>query len=165
MAILTFKGLCEVPRGTLSSLLADSSAQWASADPELFEVWERSWRQYDEDVHAHPDTVGRSGFVSCFGETAIGFGSWDPRPFPTARIGHNCILPAFRGAGHGTAQLRRILTVLRDAGFRTVIARTGDVAPFAPARRMYERCGFVATGRHPPAPAAPFSVTEYRLGW
>jgi GNAT superfamily N-acetyltransferase len=163
MTILVFKGLCDFPRGTISSLLLRSYAQWASADPDLLQVWERGWRQYDEDVNLHPDTMGQSGFVSCLGETPIGFGSWDPRPFPTAQVGHNCILPAFRGNGYGATQLKRIITLLRDAGFRSAVARTGDIAFFAPARRMYESCGFVTVANHPPGSAAPFSVAELQL--
>lgn len=163
MAVLAFKALCDFPRGTLFSLLARSYSEWAAADPGLLAEWERGWRQYDEDVHCHPESVGQSGFVSCLGGSAVGFGSWDPRAFPTAHVGHNCILPAFRGSGHGTVQLERITTLLRDAGFTRAVARTGDIPFFAAARRMYESRGFVAVASDAPGSAVPFRVIEYQL--
>jgi GNAT superfamily N-acetyltransferase len=163
MPILTFKGLWESPSGTVFSLLLRCYERWASADPALFQVWEHSWREYDDDIHSHPDTIGRAGFLSCVGDTVIGFGSWDPRPFPTARVGHNCILPAFRGQGYGTMQMKQITAVLRGAAFTSAVVQTGDVAFFAPARAMYESCGFVMVATHPPGSVAPFSVSEYQL--
>jgi hypothetical protein len=60
-------------------------------------------------------------------------------------------------------QLERIVAVLREAGFRRALARTGDIAFFSPAARMYERCGFAAVASQPSGPAAPFSLTEYQL--
>lgn len=163
MTVLAFKALCDFPRGTIFSLLGRSYSEWASADPGLLQEWERGWRQYDEDVHCTPDTIGQSGFVSCLAGSAIGFGSWDPREFPTAHVGHNCILPAFRGNGYGTVQLERITTLLRNAGFTRAVARTGDVAFFAAAKRMYESCGFVTVASHASGSAAPFRVAEYQL--
>jgi putative acetyltransferase len=101
--------------------------------------------------------------MACLGDALIGFGSWDPRGFPTARVGHNCILPAYRGNGYGTAQLKHVTTMLRDAGFERAIARTGAIAFFGPARRMYERCGFATVASHRAGSVAPFAVTEYQL--
>jgi hypothetical protein len=59
-------------------------------------------------------------------------------------------------------QLEHITTMLREAGFAEAVAQTGDVAFFAPARAMYESCGFVAVATHSPG-SVPFSVTEYQL--
>lgn len=166
MPILAFKGFCEAPRGTVFSLLLRCYAPWASADPGLYQAWERSWRQYDDDIHSNPDTIGQAGFLSCVGDTGdtvIGFGSWDPRRFPTAQVGHNCILPAFRGQGYGAMQLKQIAALLRAAGFTRAVAQTGEEAFFAPARAMYESCGFVMITTHSPGSVAPFSVAEYEL--
>jgi GNAT superfamily N-acetyltransferase len=163
MPTLSFKGLCEAPRGTVLSLLLRCYAPWASADPSLYRDWERSWREYDDEIHSYPDTIARAGFLSCVGETVIGFGSWDPRPFPTARIGHNCVLPTFRGQGYGTTQLKHLATVLRAAGFTRAVVQTGELDFFAPARAMYERCGFATITTHSPGVVAPFSVAEYEL--
>jgi GNAT superfamily N-acetyltransferase len=163
MPILAFKGLCEAPRGTIFSLLLRCYEPWASADPGLYRVWERSWREYDDDIHSYPDTIGQAGFLSCVGDTVVGFGSWDPRPFPTVQVGHNCILPAFRGQGYGAVQLKQITTLLREAGFTRAVVQTGDVPFFAPARAMYKSCGFVIATMHSPGSVAPFSVSEYEL--
>lgn len=163
MATVSFRGLGEAPRGTLTSLLRSSYAPWASSDPSLFQRWERGWRKYDDDVHENPDSIGKAGFLVSVGGVVIGFSSWDPRPFPTVDVGHNCILPALRGHGHGIRQVQHLVAVLRAAGFTRAVARTGEVEFFAPARAMYERCGFVRTATHPPGAIAPFSVAEYVL--
>lgn len=163
MPILAFKGLCDAPRGTVLSLLLSCYAPWAAADPRLFREWERSWRAYDGDIHSNPDTIGQAGFLSWVGDTVVGVASWDPRPFPAARVGHNCILPAFRRRGYGATQLKHLATLLRAAGFTRAVAQTGAVDFFAAARAMYERSGFVMTATHPPGPLAPFRVAEYEL--
>ncbi len=160
---LTFKPLYDFPPGAICSLLVHSYADWSGSHTDLFRSWQREWQEYDDDLRRYPSTVGRCGFVSCLGEAIVGFASWDPRLFPTARVGHNCILPGFRGRGHGTGQLRRIIATLRDLGFHRALASTGDVAFFAPARRMYERCGFTAVGSHPPGNGLPFGTTGYEL--
>jgi GNAT superfamily N-acetyltransferase len=163
MPTLAFRALCSAPRGTVLSVLGTCYEPWASADPCSYQTWERGWRDYDGDIQSYPDTIGRAGFLSCVGDTVVGVGSWDPRRFPAAQVGHNCILPAFRGQGYGAMQLKHMAMVLRAAGFTTAVARTGDVDFFAAARAMYERCGFVRTTTHPPGPLAPFRVAEYEL--
>ena len=47
-----------------------------------------------------------------------------------------------RGRGVGGALVQRILTEARDLGLARVSLETGSEAPFAPARRLYERHGF-----------------------
>jgi GNAT superfamily N-acetyltransferase len=159
---LVFRPLSDFAPGTVASLLAQSYAELAAVDPRLYDEWKRGWEQFDGFVHRHPD-VGRCAFVSCQGETPIGFGAWDPRGSPTARIGHNCIVPAFRGLGYGERQLNHTLACLREGGFTTAVAWAGDGALFAPARRMYERCGFIPVRTNRPAPGIPFATTDYQL--
>lgn len=163
MVHLVFKGLCDFPRGTVISLLSRSYADLALRESALLREWQRGWEQYDDDIHRHPDTVGRCGFVSSLAETVIGFGSWDPRSFPTAQIGHNCIIPEFRGRGYGAQQMSHTTALLHTYGFTRAVARTGNIAFFEPARRVYQRCGFVAAGTLPAAPGIPFGITEYEL--
>ena len=77
----------------------------------------------------------------------IGFASWDPRAHPCGIIGHNCVLPEFRGKGYGTAQIREVLRILKGSGFRKVVATTGAHEFFKPAQKMYEASGFEELGR------------------
>lgn len=51
-----------------------------------------------------------------------------------------------RGHGVGTAVLRHLLDEARGRGYRAVHLETGAQDFFAPARRLYEAHGFVATG-------------------
>lgn len=47
-----------------------------------------------------------------------------------------------RGLGVGAALVRHILSVGRDLRMTRISLETGSEAPFAPARRLYERHGF-----------------------
>jgi GNAT superfamily N-acetyltransferase len=58
------------------------------------------------------------------------------------RIVDIALLPQFRGAGVGTFLLTRILAEAEVAGLRVSI----HVETFNPARRLYQRLGFVKTG-------------------
>ena len=49
--------------------------------------------------------------------------------------------PAQRGRGTGEAMLRDLLRRAREAGYARIVL---SVNPLNPARRLYERCGFVA---------------------
>jgi GNAT superfamily N-acetyltransferase len=108
------------------------------------------WRAYDDAVQSEPDSVGASGFFTVFCDQVIGFGSWDPREWPDrGRVGHNCIRPAYQGHGHGCRQIEEILARFQRGGFRAACVRTDEHVFFAPARRMYARCGFYLAGREP----------------
>ncbi len=51
--------------------------------------------------------------------------------------------PAFQHRGHGEPMLRQTLSAAYEAGYRQVSL---TVHPENPARRLYQRCGFVETG-------------------
>lgn len=105
-------------------------------------AWERNWRAYDQLLFANPDTVGRAGFASFFDGALVGFCSWDPRRAPAVTVGHNGILPPWRGRGFGAAQIRRMLEIFRERGYATATVTTGDEEFFVPAQRTYVSCGF-----------------------
>jgi len=95
MALKTeFRPLTDLRRGAISRLLLESY----QGAPEIIEHEQTSWKEFDDFIHDNPETAGRAGFVSLYGEEAVGFMSWDPRGFPEyAVIGHNCVLPAYHG--------------------------------------------------------------------
>jgi GNAT superfamily N-acetyltransferase len=58
------------------------------------------------------------------------------------QIGYNGVAPEFRGHGIGTTLVRMALDKLREAGLPLALVVTGLDDGHAPARRVYEKCGF-----------------------
>jgi GNAT superfamily N-acetyltransferase len=122
------------------------------------------WASYDDAVHDEPDSVGSAGFLSLIAEEAIGFASWDPRGWPeVGHIGHHCIRPGFQRRGHGTGQVERVLEIFRACGFRMASVHTDEHAFFAPARRIYQACGFRHVGQAPGTLLAGSMTMVYEL--
>ncbi|MEW5983135.1 MAG: GNAT family N-acetyltransferase [Acidobacteriota bacterium] len=110
----------------------------------------REWTDYDEAVHAEPETVGSAGFFSLLGDEVVGFASWDPRGWPDiGRVGHNCVVPEHQGRGFGRCQIEEVLGLFRRLEFSCAQVRTDEHPFFEPARRMYQGCGFQLVGREP----------------
>ncbi len=150
--------------GTILALLERAYAQALKDEPSLWEPERRKWAEYDRDVFGEPETVGASAFLTWLDGRLAGFGSWDPRGRPLlARIGFNCILPEFRGRGLGQAQMREILRRLGEMGVQAVQVRTLDSPFFAPARRMYEACGFLEIGRTPWPRSNAYHLVDYEI--
>ena len=150
------------PPGTILSLLRRSYAALVEAEPERWERVVPKWAEFDREIVAHPDTIGSCVFLSWAGAELVGFGSYDPRQRPAFGIvGHNCILPAFRGRGYGTAQVQEILRRFRELGIRKAQVTTGAHPFFLPARRAYAACGFRETGRRPWDVDPTQSVIDY----
>ena len=72
---------------------------------------------------------------------------WDPRNFPVAIIGHNCIKTIYKGNGFGKKQLSIALVKLKGKGFQKVTVSTGLLEFFIPAQKMYESVGFYEINR------------------
>lgn len=162
--LLRFTPFRQHQQGTILSLLSQSYAAYLALDPQAAEAWPADWVAYDREVFHLPDTVGACGFVTSLGAWAIGFASWDPRKFPDyGVIGHNCILPAFQGHGYGTAQIRRVLCILRAQGFARARVTTGEHPFFAPAQRMYQTCGFCEVARGNRDPRLEYRTIDYEL--
>lgn len=137
MTPLRFTPPTDHPAGTAFRLLAASWRPLWDAD------LEGKIRAFDDEVTGCPDTVGACTFITCLGAEPIGLGSYDPRPGPErGLVGWNCVLPEHRGHGHGRAQLEEILRRLRGYGIRRAAVITCTHGFYAPARRMYEACGF-----------------------
>ena len=162
--MIAFTPFVQHKPGIIVSLLSQSYAAYLALDPQAAQAWPDDWTAYDQDVFRFPDTVGACGFVTCLKGQAIGFASWDPRAFPAyGMIGHNCVLPAFQGAGHGTAQIRRVLDTLRARGFKQARVSTGDHPFFRSAQRMYEACGFRQVGCSQRDPRVILAMLSYEI--
>lgn len=130
------------PRGTLCRLLREAYA---------FEpAYERNdlthWQAFDDFFYGNPAIADRYGLITTLSGEAIGFVSWDPRNLPDfAIVGHNCITPAFRGRGYGSAQMAEAVRRMTEQGAHQIIVTTNQ--SLLAAQRMYESVGFTLCGR------------------
>lgn len=147
---LEFTTPLDEEQGTIAALLCRCYADLLVSDPLHWKPEQGTWEQYDHAVYSHPETVGACIFLSRINGMIVGFGSWDSRQKPRYGIvGHNGILPEFRGKGYGKRQLREILRRFRKMGIQTAGVTTLDHPFFIPAQRMYTACGFVEMRRMP----------------
>ena len=147
---LNFTSPCDQEAGVLASLLKRSYAGLVESDPEHWGPEIPKWEQFDREVFANPATIGRCVFLSWSGDQLVGLGSYDPRQRPAIGIvGHNCVLPEFRGRGLGRQQIQEILRRFRVIGIKRAAVSTNAHPFFRPAQRMYAACGFRETGRRP----------------
>lgn len=108
------------------------------------------WEEYDNAVFSKPYKTGACGFFTVLDGEPVGFASWDPRRYPeSGSLGHNCVLPRYQNHGYGTEQVREILGRFSLAGYEAALVRTDAHPFFAPAIRMYERCGFERIATYP----------------
>ena len=144
-----FATLSDQRPGSIVKLLRACYAQLLTLDPR-WESEEEKWEEYDRQVFRHPKTIGACIFLTRIERHIVGFGSWDPRQRPECGIvGHNCILPEFRGNGLGTQQIQEILRRFQRLGIKTAKASTNDHSFFIPAQRMYVARGFREVRRIP----------------
>lgn len=150
--------------GTIASVLKRSYADLVESDPQHWGPEVPKWEAFDREVFEHPGTVGACVFLSWSDDRLIGFGSFDPRQKPEFGIvGHNCVLPEFRGRGFGTQQIREILQRFRARGIQKARVSTNAHPFFTAAQRMYASCGFRETRRRPWADDPAQSLIEYEL--
>lgn len=143
----SFRPLIEHREKTFFTLLKQSYAGCEKVHPDCMKGWLNDWKTYDDEIFKNPNTVGCCGFVTYLSDVMIGFASWDPRKFPTGLIGHNCILPQYRGKGYGRDQINEIVNRLKKLFFTKILASTLDHDFFSAAQKMYHSCGFVEMRR------------------
>jgi GNAT superfamily N-acetyltransferase len=147
---LTFMSPLEYERGRIAHLLKESYGELVLQNPKIWKQEEIKWDEFDKEIFEYADSVGNCVFLTLLGEQVVGFGSYDPRGRPDfGIIGHNCILPEFRGQGYGKQQILEIIRRFQSLGIRRAKASTGSQLFFVPARRMYLSCGFIEVGRRP----------------
>lgn len=160
--VLKFTELHDQQPGIIAFMLKRSYAEIVSSDPEQWGPEEAKWEEFDREVFEHPETVGACVFLSWFDDRLVGFASYDPRGKPDfGIIGHNCILPTFRGRGFGKAQIREVIRRLYGMGVKTAKVSTMDHPLFVPAQRMYAACGFREVRRIASGKDVMETVIEY----
>ena len=73
------------------------------------------------------------------------------------------ILPAHQGKGLSKPLLGAVCHRLRERGFRRITVTTGQHSFFAPARQMYEACGFVEFERGFAEKEPAFGIVRYAV--
>ena len=140
---LRFTSPFERKPGIIASLLKQSYAELVETEPDNWRPEIEEWEQADRGVFENPKSVGACTFLSWAETDLVGFFCFDPRPKPLyGIIGHNCILPRFRGRGFGKQQINETFQRFRDIGIKSARVSTNDHPFFIPAQRMYTSCGF-----------------------
>jgi len=132
--------------------------------PELVRAESLSWEEFDRFVYANLTVMDGNGFLSEEDGALIGFATWDPRKLPESiELGHNCVLPAYRGRGLGKEQLSLALAGISERKPHSIVVKTGANPFFLPARRMYEAAGFKRTGTEKRNDPLVPEIVVYRL--
>jgi hypothetical protein len=124
---------------------------------------EAKLRRFDQEVFENPETVGKCVFLTQLDNDIIGMASWDPRQFPKAVIGYNCIVPGFQGIGFGKLQLCEVLNRLALGGFTEISATTGDHPFYEPSQNMFKSCGFDEINRNETSSDPRYGSIDYHL--
>lgn len=115
-----------------------------------------------ESVHALPVDALRAAGVTFWtardGDALVGCGAVKHLGDRHAEIKSMRTAVAARGRGVGQVVLRHLLDEVRRSGFVRVSLETGTQDHFAPARRLYERHGFVPVGPFSDYALDPHSV-------
>ena len=163
--MIVYKRGIEYQPGIISMLLQQSYIELYSQYPDYWALEKLEFENFDALTFNNPSTVGNCVFITEKNGQVVGMFSFDPRPGPLKGIvGHNCILPSFRGCGLGKLQILETLNLLRNRHIHNVEVSTGDHPFFHPAKKMYISCGFKETRRSIIAPGnhlAPFKMISY----
>lgn len=141
--MLSFRPITEYQPGILLNMLVRSYASFAESEPDIVAGWQEDWKAVDELAFAYPDTIGCCFFISTLDGEPVGFASYDPRQAPEVGIvGHNCIVPEYRGRGFGKLQVAEILRHFKHREILKAVVSTCDQPCFIPAQRQYLANGF-----------------------
>lgn len=159
---IKFTTALEQKPGIIADLLKCSYADIVSSVPEDWGQEKANWEEFDREVFLFPDSVGACAFLTWWDGRLVGFGSCDPRQRPHFGIvGHNCILPEFRGKGFGKQQIHEILRRFAAMGILLAKVSTNAHPFFIPAQRMYLSCGFTEVRRVPWDRNPELHIIEY----
>ena len=99
---------------------------------DLVEGWEKGWQCF---------TDGRAIVTEIEGEV-VGFARWRPISKVLAEVGGNAVDPRWQNQGIGAAQVRWVIDMLREEGYRCATVFTGLESETGPARAIYRKAGF-----------------------
>jgi Acetyltransferase (GNAT) family. len=145
--MLTIKPINDYPSGTLEKLLVSAYSAFHREYPEYSEENYKKFHECDSFFYENLEIGLNCSFVTEYHGNLCGMCCWDPRKFPEAVIGHNCILPEFRGIGLGKEQLQTAVNLLFERGFTVISVSTGTLDFFIPAQQMYRSAGFTELRR------------------
>lgn len=144
--MITFNAPSKYKQGIIFDLLSESYKDFLSqVSKGKSDEMILNWKNTDKQTFENLETIGKCTFITCDDEKVVGFASYDPRQKPIGIIGHNVILPEFRGKGLGKLQIQEILRIFREKGFKVVRVSTGSHLFFEPAQKQYKSCGFIET--------------------
>jgi GNAT superfamily N-acetyltransferase len=132
-------------------------------EPIMNDELEAKLQRYDKEIFDNPKTVGASLFLARVDGELVGMASWDPRQFPKAIVGYNCILPEFQGKRFGKQQLLELLRRLKASGFTDAAAKTGDHPFYEPSQNMFKSCGFDEINRCQTSSDPRYGSIDYHL--
>jgi putative acetyltransferase len=108
-----------------------------------------------------PDALHRSG-LTVFGaredRRLVGIAALQELAGDEGELKTMHTLPESRRCGVGRALVGHVLEVASVRGYRRVNLETGNFEAFAPARALYERCGFIPCDPHGPYVGSPTSA-------
>ncbi|MBS6645956.1 MAG: GNAT family N-acetyltransferase [Clostridiaceae bacterium] len=134
---LTFEKISSFDKGILYRQLIEGY----SFDDRWRACFEKDWIEYDDFFFNNLSIADKYGFITVLDGIPIGHISWDPRNVPEyAAIGHNCIIPEYKGNGYGKRQLQEAVNRIRQYdGLKKIIVSTNSAlaAPY-----NYESVGF-----------------------
>jgi len=148
--MLILKSLLKYPKGTLESILIEAYSPFHECYPEYSEENLKKFNECDSFFYENPKIGEDCSFISEYQGIIAGMCCWNPRESPIVIIGHNCILPKFRGKGLGVHQMRMTINRLKDKGFTKAKVSTGIMDYFMPAQKMYKSVGFKEVSRDNP---------------
>lgn len=115
-----------------------------------------------ESVHAldveQLQGAGMTFFVAWAGDQVAGCGALKQLDATHAEIKSMRVADDFRGQGVGHVVLLHLLDAARARGCTRVSLETGTNEPFVPARRLYERHGFIECGPFADYVEDPWSI-------
>jgi ribosomal protein S18 acetylase RimI-like enzyme len=102
---------------------------------DLWGDWERGWVLYT------PETWPGRGIVTELEGEVAGFATWWLPSETLAEVGGNAVAPQFQGRGIGSAQIRWVVEMFRENGYRCAKVHTGMDPAHGPARAEYRQAG------------------------
>jgi predicted N-acetyltransferase YhbS len=110
--------------------------------PLIWPDWRASQREAVEDLCS--DASDSVVLVAEVDETPVGFVAYEIDPADgTGRVLLLAVHPDHQNRGIGTSLNRRALEEMRAAGVRLAVVEAGGESSHAPARRSYEKSGYV----------------------